>query len=454
MIGRFLVLGVLLLFCFVKVDGFGYNDGGVDEEDGKRLSEKGDYVIRPNIKTFLGEGHVEYTSIKNKTDANLLLKFKNRQVNLQKGTGRTEKEKEKEKEVERALNRRSVTGSKSNTQSPVPPESESISATVLTSVSPTIGGYQYHYYGEVDDIITEPARIIPIFYGCNSSVDQWFGYHTYNIDKFLNDLGSNSMWWWMVQQYSNPVIEYYAIQTTPSTSVGYVSQFVVQDTVLMCDYPFGTDVTTEEIQTKIVRHAMYRYNAGTGSRSDIYVIIPDASVRFEGACTEFCGFHYAYGDKKRVFNVVMIANPFYCLYEFDDFHMCASTLLRHNGNGAPNGNVETDAQVNIIAHEIAEVVTDPYGYGWSSYTPIYGQEIADPCAWQFKDVYYDDNVFFNELMGSGRYLIQSVMPGSCPNVEICTFGCEYYSICSSSTDWLSFGEEEYGCFCANFELFC
>ena len=128
----------------------------------------------------------------------------------------------------------------------------------------------------------------------------------------------------------------------------------------MCDYPFGTDLSDVSVQSKIVRNAIYRYNAGTGARNDVYIIIPDASVALRGACTDFCGMHYAYSERKRVFNIAVIANPFYCLNEFDDFHLCASNLLQANGDGSINNNVETDAQVNIIAHELADIMTNPY----------------------------------------------------------------------------------------------
>jgi hypothetical protein len=442
----FVSISILLLSSKISCRGFqeiNYNNnlgGGVDGEDdefGSRLS-KGEHIMKPNLKYVTrGRMNDEYKIVGKDVNADLIAKFKSSLGNLQ--NNKRQSEKEKDTHIERALNRRSgPTKTTSESQSPISP-----------SQSMEQSPFLFSFHGiENDDMICEPARIIPIFYGCNSSSAPWFGYNTYNINKFLNDLGTQSFWWWMVQQYYNPNFPF-PYQTTPASSLGYVSQFIVQDTVLMCDYPFGMDVTSEDIQTKIVRHAMYRYNAGTGGRNDIYVIIPDASVTFDGACTEFCGYHYSYGDRKRVFNVVMVANPFYCLNQFGDFHMCASTLLKPDGQGSVNDNVETDAQVNIIAHEIAEAITDPYGTGWYSVDPpeYAGMEIADPCAWRFKDVMEGYGGYFNEPMGDGVYLIQSIMPGSCPTAG---FGL---SICSSSIDWIEF-EGEFGCFCSNFEFFC
>ena len=424
----------IIFSLFILLSSSKGNDD-VGEGEGHVLT-KNKHLLKPNSE----KNDEEYVISKEKRKFNseLLKKLKFGRGNEDDDEDDGMFENDNFKEIQKALSRQTIRTESESGFSPVPE--------VSPSESMEAGYYNFLFYSsETDDMITEQANIIPIFYGCNSSVSDAFEDNTYNINKFINDLGSNSVWWWMVQQYSNPNV--FPMQTTPSDSIGFVSQFRVTDTVIMCDYPFGTDLSDVSVQSKIVRNAIYRYNAGTGARNDVYIIIPDASVALRGACTDFCGMHYAYSERKRVFNIAVIANPFYCLNEFDDFHLCASNLLQANGDGSINNNVETDAQVNIIAHELADIMTNPYEGGYSSGppSPVYGLDIADPCSWRFREVYYDLGGWFNEPMGSGRYLIQSIMPKFCPNVEDLV-------TCSSSIDWFDFPDG--GCFCANFELVC
>ena len=48
---------------------------------------------------------------------------------------------------------------------------------------------------------------------------------------------------------------------------------------------------------------------------------------------------------------------------------------------SPNGNPGADAMASVLAHELAETVTNPYGDAW--YFDDNGNENADECAWQF-----------------------------------------------------------------------
>jgi hypothetical protein len=328
------------------------------------------------------------------------------------------------------------------TQSPSP-QTESASPSVNAFNGQTEFEFASSY---ADAMISEKAHVTLIYYGCNSSVGQPFYDHTSLLGRFINDLGTNSYWWLMVREYYNPNVRY----TPPYTAlngavVGYVSEFELYSTVMMCDYKFGMDITDTIIQQKIASHAIY-VRGSSGARSDIFVIIPDANVNIDGACTEFCGYHYAWGSRQTEYNIAVIVNPFSC----PTFHMCASTLLSENGDGSINGNVEVDAQVNIIAHEIAEIVTDPYdGSGWISISPDVGLEICDFCAWNFRHVIESNGNYWNEDMGDGYYLIQAVVPRFCPSVE-CESGLGNCAYCSSSFDFLS----DEGCLCYLDPFYC
>jgi hypothetical protein len=57
-----------------------------------------------------------------------------------------------------------------------------------------------------------------------------------------------------------------------------------------------------------------------------------------------------------------------------------------------------------VQHEFAETVSDPLLNAWRF---NYGDENADYCSWQFGATQtIPDNVFYNILVGSKKYLIQ------------------------------------------------
>lgn len=321
------------------------------------------------------------------------------------------------------------------------PSLHSMSESASPSVNVYDGVTEFEFASlYADAMISESAHVTLIYYGCESSVGLPFYDHTSLLGRFINDLGANSYWWMMVRQYYNPNVEYepqinsYGLQGLLSAAtVGYVRPFELYSTVMMCDYKFGMDITDTSIQQKIASHAIY-VRGSSGARSDIFVIIPDANVSIDGACTEFCGYHYAWHSRNTEYNIAVIVNPFSC----EKFHACASTLLSENGDGSINGNVEVDAQVNIIAHEIAEIVTDPYGSGWISISPDTGLEICDFCAWNFRHVVEVNGNYWNEPMGNGYYLIQAVVPRICPIADPQPVDCSYgnCAYCSSSMDFI------------------
>lgn len=82
---------------------------------------------------------------------------------------------------------------------------------------------------------------------------------------------------------------------------------------------------------------------------------------------------------------------------------------------SPNGNPMADAMVNVIAHELAETLTDPNPIftAWSSLT--FPGEIADHCNFRFGPTYRTANgAIANMKLGSHDYLLQELLVPNVP----------------------------------------
>ncbi|KAJ3111120.1 pre-mRNA-splicing factor syf1 [Phlyctochytrium bullatum] len=89
---------------------------------------------------------------------------------------------------------------------------------------------------------------------------------------------------------------------------------------------------------------------------------------------------------------------------------------RYFFGSSPNGNVAADSIVNSIAHQLANVITNPLYNGWyflddgvESDTTIPG-EIASVCEWRFSGVKPNatNEDAWNHVVGKNRYLIQNL----------------------------------------------
>ncbi|MCE5295275.1 MAG: EXORDIUM family protein [Chlamydiales bacterium] len=78
-----------------------------------------------------------------------------------------------------------------------------------------------------------------------------------------------------------------------------------------------------------------------------------------------------------------------------------------------NGNAGADAMASVIAHELAEIMTDPYFTGWYDGR---GEENADKCAWTYGTTYKAPNGSnANVKLGNRNYLIQQNWVNSSPS---------------------------------------
>ena len=113
-----------------------------------------------------------------------------------------------------------------------------------------------------------------------------------------------------------------------------------------------------------------------------------SDVTQSGFCSQFCGWHGYNGNIKYSWIGVP---PSGC--------PCYSQV-----SGSPNGDIAVDSAVSVIAHELAEAVTDPVLNSWYN---SYGYENADICSWNFVGRIWYNNYYYNMVAGGLRYYVQS-----------------------------------------------
>ena len=125
----------------------------------------------------------------------------------------------------------------------------------------------------------------------------------------------------------------------------------------------------------------------------VYFVLGSKDVdETSGFCTQYCGWHSHAKILKVDVKFAFVGDAARCLAA------CAPQQT------SPNGNPGADAMVSVIAHELAEAVTDPHLNAWYFAT---GAENADQCAWTFGTEYTVSNGSkANMKLGERDFLVQ------------------------------------------------
>jgi hypothetical protein len=166
---------------------------------------------------------------------------------------------------------------------------------------------------------------------------------------------------------------------------------------------------------RIVFHTLRLENSLPIRNDSIYVVV-GSGVRHLGACSMFCGYHDVTWIGGTEVKYAFIADTSQCP------SVCAAAAL--TPATAPNGDFAADGMTSVLAHELAEAVTDPvpwapWGPQWSDYYYVdyvtgwhnlaTGDENADMCAWQFGKVNTTaGGKVYNVKLGTNKlpYLLQ------------------------------------------------
>nr|KAJ3400610.1 hypothetical protein HK105_004671 [Polyrhizophydium stewartii] len=239
-------------------------------------------------------------------------------------------------------------------------------------------------------VITGPVKVYLIYYGSWSSTQKAI------VEDFVKGIGASK--WWNVER------KYY-FQASSSSAKTYISSSVSLAGTVSDNYSLGRSLSGNAlpnlVQSKISAGSLpedtngvyFILTAGDVSES----IRPDlGSASF---CSDYCGYHVStqLRSGKRVY-YAFAGVPTACLSG------CAPPS---NNNVSPNGDVGVDAALSVIAHELAEAVSDPYSDGTRAWEDNSGFENADKCAYKYGTTSRASNGASYNLGWNGRnYLIQ------------------------------------------------
>lgn len=158
-------------------------------------------------------------------------------------------------------------------------------------------------------------------------------------------------------------------------------------------YSQGTRLSDQGVWNVVVN--AITNNSLPADSNGVYFVLTSADVReTSGFCTSYCGWHsYGLLPNRMPIKIVFVGNPDRCP------NACEWQTL-----SSPNGNPGADGMASIVAHELTEVVTDPYFNAWYD---RYGNENADKCSWTYGTTGTAANgSLFNASIGGQQYLIQ------------------------------------------------
>lgn len=230
---------------------------------------------------------------------------------------------------------------------------------------------EYH----MGPVLAYPINLYIIWYG------NWNPSHRATIKDFIYSLSSAapspsvSDWWRTVSLYTD--------QTNSNITANIKLSGEFHDTF----YSHGMDLKRLTMQS-IIKHAALPLNYQNG----VYLVLTSADVRVQDFCREVCGFHYF------TFPVIVGATvpyawvgysgtqcPGLCAYPFA-WSKYSGKPPPSTGNGAnnimkaPNGDPGVDGMISVIAHELAEMSSNPLVNAWyAGDDPSAPTEIADLC---------------------------------------------------------------------------
>jgi hypothetical protein len=237
-------------------------------------------------------------------------------------------------------------------------------------------------------VMTNPVKVYLVYYGTWTTTSATQGINI--INTFVTNLGTSP--WWNIQTtyyYPNPTTGVRTYVQNGVTLGGYV--------VVPTDSAYGgTTVSDAQVSTIISKQIT------TGKlpfdNDGVYIMLSSSEIYQVGFCSQDCGWHtaaYVPGTSK-IMKYGWVG---------DASTQCPNSCTGFGSGPSPNGNKGADGIISVLAHEIAEAVSDPLLSAWrnADYT-----ENADKCAWNFGATYRTSNNAPANMKIAGRdYLVQT-----------------------------------------------
>ncbi|KAM7258986.1 hypothetical protein ACFE04_014727 [Oxalis oulophora] len=240
---------------------------------------------------------------------------------------------------------------------------------------------QYH----MGPVLASPINLYIIWYG------HWNPNHQSTIRDFIYSISSStnpaapfpsvSDWWQTVRLYTDQT------GSNITSSISLAGEF--HDS----KYSHGTYLSRLSIQSVIKTAAMsYPIPLPLNPHNGLYLVLTSSDVKVQDFCRAVCGFHYFTFP-----SVVGVTAPYawighsgdqcpgMCAYPFAWPGYSGKPPSDGGGRGGsimrpPNGDAGTDGMISVIAHELAEVSSNPLVNAWyAGDDPTAPTEIADLC---------------------------------------------------------------------------
>lgn len=235
---------------------------------------------------------------------------------------------------------------------------------------------QYH----MGPVLASTINLYIIWYG------HWNQNHQATIRDFIYSLSSSSHypsvadWWRTVRLY------------TDQTGSNITGNIVLSGEFYDYKYSHGSYLSRLSIQS-IIKTAVYSRPKPLplNPHNGLYLVLTSGDVQVQDFCRAVCGFHYFTFP-----NVVGVTVPYawvgysgtqcpgMCAYPFA-WPKYSGKPPPSTGGGTnmmkpPNGDAGVDGMISIIAHELAEVSSNPLVNAWyAGDDPTSPTEIADLC---------------------------------------------------------------------------
>ncbi|RWR85718.1 protein EXORDIUM-like protein 7 [Cinnamomum micranthum f. kanehirae] len=233
-------------------------------------------------------------------------------------------------------------------------------------------------------VLASPINLYTIWYG------NWNPAHQAIIRDFLISLSSSPSsssfpsvadWWRTVRLY------------TDQTGSNITGNVILSGEHYDTSYSHGRYLTRLAIQSIIKTAAVaYPRPLPLNSYNGVYLVLTSSDVMVAEFCRAVCGFHYftfpaivgatvpyAWVGYSGTQCPGMCAYPF-ALPKYENGAVWTRSGNRRKVMGAPNGDVGADGMVSVIAHELAEMASNPLINAWyAGDDPMSPTEIADLC---------------------------------------------------------------------------
>lgn len=211
-------------------------------------------------------------------------------------------------------------------------------------------------------LLTGHVSVFLIYYG-DFSASQ-----TSLVETFTSNIAASS--WWNIEN------KYYSQATNASAKV-YVGDDVKFTKSVTDHYSLGKNLSGNDLPTII--QAQIKNGQLPEDLNAVYFVLTAGDVSESmppklgtaSFCTDYCGYHVST-------TLASGAKIFYAQAGVPT--ACMTGCGGPNASNSPNNDTGIDAMISVVAHELAEAVSDPESDGTRAWEDAEGNENADKCA--------------------------------------------------------------------------